>query len=147
MIQVGGTTGVVAEIGLFTVAIDAADVHRHIIPNSAVISGNIEVLTYQPLRRVDVDVGCDYGADIDATRAILEGAIVNIVGRVEDADHQVFLAGLGASSVDWQMRIWCDNADYWDVYQSTIRATKMALDAANIGIPFPQMDVHLDKAA
>lgn len=37
-----------------------------------------------------------------------------------------------------------ETADYWDVWQRTVRATKVALDDAGVGIPFPQMDVHLD---
>jgi small-conductance mechanosensitive channel len=32
------------------------------------------------------------------------------------------------------------------VWQATVRATKLALDEAGIGIPFPQQDVHLDDA-
>ena len=49
--------------------------------------------------------------------------------------------------------MWCNPATYWDTYQQTIRAIKMALDEAEIGIPYPTMDVNLqgslknDKAA
>ena len=56
----------------------------------------------------------------------------------------MFLKGLGSSSVDWQLRIWCQAEDYWKTYEAGVRAAKYALDAAGIGIPFPQMDVHLD---
>ncbi len=47
---------------------------------------------------------------------------------------------------NWQVRVWGDTDAYWDVWQATTEATKRALDQADIGIPFPQMDVHLDKA-
>jgi small conductance mechanosensitive channel len=147
LIQVDGVVGVVAEIGLFTVSMDSPDNRRFIVPNSAAIAGKIENMTHNALRRVDIDVGCDYSADIDHTRAILDAAAATVPGRDPEAGHQIFLAGLGGSSVDWQVRIWADPAIYWDVYQATIRATKMALDEAGIGIPFPQMDVHMDKAA
>ncbi|MGC9493843.1 mechanosensitive ion channel family protein, partial [Vibrio genomosp. F10] len=36
-------------------------------------------------------------------------------------------------------------ADYWDVYFDTLQAIKIALDENDIEIPFPQMDVHLNK--
>ena len=95
-------------------------------------------------RRVDIDVGAEYSADIDATRAALEKAASNIPGMLKDPAPQVFLKALGSSSVDWQVRIWCKTADFWDVWQATTQACKATLDAAGIGIPFPQQDVHLD---
>ena len=59
----------------------------------------------------------------------------------------VVLVGLGGSSVDWQVRIWAEKANFSAVKQATIRAVKLTLDQAGIGIPFPQMDVHLDRLA
>ncbi|MEO0477276.1 MAG: mechanosensitive ion channel family protein [Planctomycetota bacterium] len=48
--------------------------------------------------------------------------------------------------MNWQVRVWCNPADYWDVRQDLTEAAKDALDAAGISIPFPQLDVHMDKA-
>ena len=91
-------------------------------------------------------MGAEYSADVDATRAALEKAAANIPGMIKDPAPQVFLKGLGGSSVDWQVRIWCKTEDFWDVWQATVRACKASLDEAGIGIPFPQQDVHLDEA-
>ena len=44
--------------------------------------------------------------------------------------------------MNWQVRVPAAPSEYWDVYQATIRAVKMELDQAGIGIPFPQRDVH-----
>ena len=41
------------------------------------------------------------------------------------------------------MRVWVAQADFGAAKQALIRAVKMELDQAGIGIPFPQMDVHL----
>ena len=97
-------------------------------------------------RRVAIAVGAEYSADLDATRAALEKAVTKVEGRLADPPPQVFLKGLGDSSIDWQVRIWCKTPDYWDVWQATVRSTKLALDEADIGIPFPQQDVHFDEA-
>jgi hypothetical protein len=51
---------------------------------------------------------------------------------------------LGGSSIDWQARVWGDPKIYWDIWEEGTRATKMALDEAGIGIPYPQMDGHVD---
>jgi small conductance mechanosensitive channel len=58
----------------------------------------------------------------------------------------VILLGLGASSVDWSVRVWAKSEDFGAVKQAATSAVKNALDNAGIGIPFPQMDVHLDQA-
>ncbi|MCR9163318.1 MAG: mechanosensitive ion channel family protein [Nannocystaceae bacterium] len=145
-IKSGGEDGIVAEIGLFVTSLDTLDNKRVILPNSAVVGGNIVNVTHHEQRRVDIDVGVDYGADLQQVRAVLEKAAASIEGRTARG-HQVFLVSMGASSVDFQVRVWCNTADYWDVWDRTTQAVKEALDAANISIPFPQMDVHLDKSA
>ena len=146
VVVVGGTTGTIQEIELFTCELTATDNRRVIIPNSAIFGAKIENLTHHPQRRVDVDVGTAYDADIDRTREVLEKCLASVEGVLADPAPQVFLAGFGASSIDWKLRGWCQTADYWDVFQRIIRDSKVALDGADIGIPFPQRDVHLDPA-
>ena len=146
-VKVAGIDGVVEQIELFTCEFKSLDHRRVIVPNSAIFGANINNVTHYPIRRVDVSVGCAYDADIDACRAVFDKVVANVPGVISEPAPQVFLAGLGASSVDWQLRVWCNTPDYWDVYQATIRDAKKALAAADIGIPFPQMDVHLDQAS
>ncbi len=142
VINVAGQTGGVEEISLFTTTMNTPDNKHIIVPNSAVFGATITNITHNDTRRVDISVGVDYDADIDETRKVLEGAIKNIPSRNPDGAHQIFLSGLGGSSVDWQVRIFGPTDKYWDIYQETIRATKNALDAAEIGIPYPNVVVH-----
>jgi len=144
VVKVAGTVGKVEEVALFTTTLDTPDNRRVIVPNGQIFGAVIENISFHETRRADVAVGADYSADIDATRAALERAITNVSTRLEDGAHAVVLTGLGDSSVDWSVRVWCAAADYWPCMQETTRAVKMALDEAGIGIPFPQMDVHLD---
>lgn len=143
-VSAGGTTGKVNAIDIFTTTIDTFDNRRFIVPNSEVFGTTIENITFHPRRRADVDVGVAYDADIDHTREVLQGALANVEGMLDDPEPAIVLLGLGASSVDWSVRVWANKDDFLAVKQSAIRAVKMALDAADIGIPFPQMDVHLD---
>lgn len=146
-VDISGQQGHVTEIGLFTTALDTLDNRRIIIPNGAIIGTTIQNWTHNDKRRVDIDVGVSYQADLDKVREVLEAAGASVPGRDPEAGHEVILLGLGASSVDWQVRVWCDPSEYWAVWDQTIRATKQALDNAGISIPFPQMDVHMDKSA
>lgn len=145
-VEVNGETGTCEHIDLFTCEFRTLDNKKLIIPNGAVFGNTITNYTGYDTRRVDIDIGAEYSADVDATRAALEKAAANIPGMLKDPAPQVFLKSLGASSVDWQVRIWCKTEDFWNVWQATTQASKAALDAAGIGIPFPQQDVHLDEA-
>ena len=147
VVNVAGVTGIVDEIAIFTTAIDTFDKRRYIIPNSNIFGAVIENITYHSTRRVDVNVGTDYGADLQKTREILETAARQVQGRLAGEDVVVWLDSLGDSCIGWQVRVWCAAADWGAVKQALTRDVKNALDAAGVGIPFPQMDVHLDKPA
>ena len=145
MIRAAGETGDVQEIDLLVTKLDTLDNRRIIIPNSKIFGDTIENVTFHPIRRVDVPVGVDYGADLDQVRAVLEKAMASVEGGLADPPPQIFLGSLDDSAVTWDVRVWCNTPDYFDVFEATTRATKKALDAAGIGIPFPQLDVHMDK--
>lgn len=143
LVIAGGITGVVQEIELFTTELTALDNRRIIVPNSSIFGATIENLTHHTTRRVDINVGTAYGADIDQTRKVLETTLAAIEGGLADPAPQVLLSGLGASSIDWKLRVWCKTEDYWNVWERVIRDAKYALDGAGIGIPFPQRELHL----
>lgn len=144
VVSVAGVTGKVYEIELFTTKLDTPDNRRIILPNSSVFGSTIENITHHDTRRVDVGVGTDYGADLDEVRAVLKAAAESVEGRLEDKDVGIALIELGGSSIDWQVRVWAKTSDYWAVKDALTRDIKVALDAKDIGIPFPQMDVHLE---
>ncbi len=144
-VKCGGEEGVVAEIGLFVTSLDTVDNKRVIMPNAAVIGGNIVNVTYHDERRVDIKVGVAYDADLKQVRDVLDKAASSIEGRLADRGHQIFMAELGDSSVNFQVRVWCKTADYWDVWDRGTQIVKEALDEAKISIPFPQVDVHFDQ--
>jgi len=144
VISAAGVVGKVNEIELFTTKLDTPDNRRIIIPNSALFGSTIENITFHDTRRVDVVLGTDYSADLDQTREVLEGVLSAEEAVLPEQGTQVVLTDLGDSSINWQLRLWVKTEDYWAVKERITRAAKIALDEAGIGIPFPQMDVHLD---
>lgn len=147
VVRVAGETGKVDEIDLFCTTLDTVDNRRILVPNGAILGGTIENITRHAQRRADFTVGVDYAADLDATRAALERAAASVPQRDPERGHQVVLAGLGASAVDWQVRVWCPTPDYFACLEAIVQAVKRELDVAGIGIPFPQLDVHLRGGA
>lgn len=146
VIRGAGVFGTVTEIGLFTTHIDTFDKRRIIVPNSKLFDDTIENVTFHDVRRADVSLGTSYDADIDETRAVLERVVASVAGAKQDPAPQVFLGELGGSSIDWTLRVWAHADDFWTMRENLIRDTKKALEEANIGIPYPQMDVHVDGA-
>ena len=74
----------------------------------------------------------------------LQKAVDSVSFRLADKDTQILLMNLAASSVDWQVRMWCDTNEYWQAREALIHAIKTELDAAGIGIPYQQIDVHMN---
>ena len=146
-IVLSDTEGTVEEIDLFTTRINTLDNRHVIVPNGEIFGSKLENYTRNKLRRVDVNVGAAYSADLDRTREALERAVMSVPEGVTSPPPQVYLQQLGASSVDWQLRVWCEPVNYWDVRQNLTAAAKQQLDLANIGIPFPQMDIHVIEQA
>ncbi len=144
VVTIAGQTGKIDEIDLTTTVLDTFDNRRFIVPNGDVYSSVIENISHHQERRVDVNVGCEYSADIDRTRETLARAAERIENRLPDRDYQVMLKELGGSSVDWVVRVWVKAEDFWPTKEALTRAVKLELDDAGIGIPFPQMDVHID---
>ena len=145
-VNIAGTAGTVEAIDLFTTQLNTPDNRRLIVPNNEIFGTTIENATHNQNRRVDVSVGCDYSACLDETRATLESAVEGIEGIVPEPAAQVYLVDLGDSAVNWQVRVWAKTTDYWAVRERVTVAVKKSLDAANIGIPFPQMDIHVNQA-
>ena len=148
VINAGGVMGKVHEIDLFTTSIDTPDNRRIIVPNSAISGSTIENVTFNPHRRIEVLVGVEYRADLDRTRTALQAAtakhsLQTIQG--EGRGSAVILSNLGSSSVEWKVRMWVVSKDYWKMHELLTEEVKRQLDAANIGIPFPQLDVHVRR--
>jgi len=147
VVNIANYLGTVDEIELFTTSIDTFDNRRIIIPNSEIFGAVIENITHNRLRRIDIDVGVSYRADVDQTREVLIAALRSVPGIVATPEPNAILTALGNSSVDWQVRAWGPTKDFGALKHAVIRAVKMHLDDAGLEIPYPQMDLHLRSQA
>lgn len=149
-VNAAGVSGKVFEIDLFTTALDTPDNRRIIVPNSSITNTTIENITYHSYRRVDVVVGVDYTASLDKTREVLTAAAETLreyLAEGEDRGYQIVLSELGDSAVVWTIRFWVNSSDFWTVKESLMTAVKNHLDEVGIGIPYPQLDVHISNSA
>jgi len=146
VVNIAGVTAKVTEIDLFSTTLDTFDNRRIYVPNGSIYGSTIENISFHNTRRVDVNVGTEYPADLDKARHVMLSAAKAVENVHEDPAPAVVLLEMGDSSINWAIRVWTDTDNFWPVRDALTRAIKYALDEADIGIPFPQMDVHLDKA-
>ena len=145
LIESQGRTGTVKEIQIFNTIMVTPENHTVVLPNGAVSNGDIVNYTALGTRRVDLSIGVAYDADIKKAKDVLMEAMSNHPKVLKDPAPYVGVSELGDSAVNLVVRPWCNIDDYWDVYFGVLEDGKNALDQNNISIPFPQMDVHLDK--
>lgn len=146
VINAAGITASVYEIDLFTTTFDTPDNRRIIVPNSAIAGGTIENISHHAERRVDVAVGVDYSANLKQAREALIAAaesLPDLLVQGEGRGYQVVLGELGDSAVHWTVRVWVKAENYFAAKEQLTAAVKEQLDASNIRIPFPQMDIHI----
>ncbi len=144
-IEAAGQSGSVSKIEIFSTELHTPDNKVVIIPNSSIMSGAIINYSREKTRRVDLTVGVSYDACLKQTRKVLED-VVNANDKIlKDPEHTIAVAALADSSVNFVVRTWVNTEDYWDVFFALQENVKNALDDAGIGIPYPQMDVHIQK--
>ena len=144
-VEAGGVTGVVEHIGIFTTIMKTGDNKEVIVPNGQVYGGTITNFSARDTRRVDMVFGIAYDADIRDAKNILVKILEEDERVLKDPKPVVAVSELADSSVNFVVRPWVKSGDYWAVLWDTNEKVKYAFDEAGIGIPFPQMDVHLNK--
>jgi len=144
-IKTNGYAGTVKEIQIFITILTTLDNRIIIIPNGAITSNPLENLTANDMRKVPMTFGIGYSDDIDKARSVIE----KVVESCDKIDHSqpvdILVSELGDSSVNFAVRPWAKTEDYWAVHFYMHEHIKKEFDKAGVGIPFPQMDVHLHK--
>lgn len=144
-VEAAGTSGIVDKIGIFSSTLHTADNKQVIIPNGAIYSSNIINYSAMGTRRIDMIFGIGYGDDMKKARDIIAAVIAAEERVLKEPASLIAIGELGASSVNIFVRPWVRANDYWDVKFALIENIKTAFDENGISIPFPQMDIHLNK--
>ncbi|MEL0660740.1 small-conductance mechanosensitive channel MscS [Psychromonas arctica] len=144
-IEAAGTAGTVESVQIFSTTLTTPDNKFVVVPNSAILGGNIVNYSRKPTRRIDLIIGVSYNADLAKTKAVLEAVLKANDGILKSPEPLVAVAELADSSVNLVVRPWVNGPDYWRVRFELMEAIKNDLDEAGIEIPFPQMDIHMNK--
>ncbi|MCO6476242.1 MAG: mechanosensitive ion channel [Phaeodactylibacter sp.] len=141
----GGNTGTVEGIQVFNTVLQTLDNKRIFVPNGVVTSNVITNISGQGIIGVELTFGISYGDSIDKAREAILKVGKECPWILDDPAQAVVVASWGDSSVNLASRPFCKSEHYWDTLFYMHENVKKEFDKVGISIPFPQMDVHLDK--
>jgi small conductance mechanosensitive channel len=142
-IQAQGQEGTVKEIHIFNTEITTFDNKTVFIPNGGLSSNTIVNYNNKNTRRIDLVIGVEYGTDYDFAKSTIKDIFQSEVRILPEPAPYIALKTLNESSVDILIRVWVNTPDYWDVYFNLNEQVYKTFGKKGIGIPFPQMTIHL----
>ena len=143
-VEIAGQGGTVQEIGLTYTKLATADNKSVSIPNSAVIAAQIVNYSAADTRRVEINVSASYDAPVQKVidALVLAGTEDNVL--LDPAPFAAVTA-YGDHAIQYTLRMWVKNANYWDVYFAVNQKIKKIFDEQGIEMTYPHLNVHLDK--
>jgi small conductance mechanosensitive channel len=137
-IEANGISGTVQEIGLFSTQIDTFENVYISVPNSSIWSSIIINHSRHKVRRMDIDIGIAYEANLDEAEKALMALCADKRVHKEPAP-QFLVVAYGDSAITVRLRLYADYSQYFQLNWDLNRRLKEALEAHNIEIPFPQL--------
>jgi len=146
-VELAGVAGVVENIGIFSSVLRTVDNRELIIPNGVIYGGIITNYSTRSTRRIDMVFGVDYSDDLKKAKEILRGIVLADDRVLSEPEPVIAVSELADFSVNFIVRPWVKNADYWPVLWDVTEKVKLEFDAQGLSIPYPQMDIHIPRNA
>lgn len=147
LVEAQGFKGVVQEVQIFTTVLAAPGGKKIIVPNGAISNGSIVNFSGAAGSvTLDQTFGIGYTDDIDKARETIKKVIAECPYINQNVTPTIVVSELADSSVNFLVRTDVTVATYWDAFAFMNENIKKSFDKASIGIPFPQMDVHVHNS-
>lgn len=143
LVDIGANNGTVKSVGLFYTVIDTLDNRYVSIPNSDVTAASIVNYSREPLRRVDLTFNTSYDAKTEDVRAAILEAAKEDSKIKADPEPFIVIGQYKDSTVEYIVRVWCDNADYWDVYFGMNERVRESFARNGVKLSFPNVNVRV----
>jgi small-conductance mechanosensitive channel len=144
VIEVNGIVGKVVEIELRTTTVITRDDTYIILPNSRITGNELSNWTHEHITsRFDINVGVDYGSDIDLVMELMMQAAREHNKVNEEKKPFVRLIDYADSAVMFKLLFWSDEVFRIENVKSEIRiAIWRKFKEHGVSIPFPQRTLH-----
>jgi len=146
-IKIGDIHASVTDIRLRSTVLTTFDNETIVMPNKDLASQQIVNYTLTRRIRVRVPVGIAYKEDVAQAREVMLQTVEGDERVLEDPSPRVIVQELSGSSVNLELRFWTEEPwDLYPLYWEYIEKCKKALDEADIEIPFPHLQMFLERS-
>jgi len=144
-IEAGGVGGTVKEIGLAYTKLATADNKLIYVPNSDISASQIVNYSANDARRIEIKIGASYDDSIEDVKKALNEVIANNDVLEEPAKPFVNVSAYQDSYIEYVVRVWVENAKYWDVHFKMLEDIKASFDKNKITMTYNHLNVHMMK--
>lgn len=139
-VTIGGETGTIVETGITHTKLHTLDNQMILVPNSSVTSNVIVNVSTEEKRRLDLFFSASYDASTEAVKAALAEA-ADIPQVCTDEPVFIALNKYTATSIEYTLRVWVRNADYWDAHFAITERVRDRFEAHGIQMPRPDIRI------
>ena len=142
-VEADGVSGTVTDIGFSYTRLTTGDNKYIFIPNKQIFANKIINYTYQETRRVDIVITASYDAPTAAVKKALTEAYESVPGILENPAPFIGLKNFGASSIEYNLRVWVNADDYWRVFFALNENIREAFAANGVEMTYDHLNVHV----
>ena len=144
-IEYEGTQGTVKEIQIFNSILTTIDNKRVIIPNGILQTAIVTNFSSEDTRRIIWTFSISYGDDFNKAKKLLLKWINEDDRILKDKQPMIVISELADSSVNIMVRVWVKSDNFLDVKFDYNEKVYNEFPKNGLSIPFPQLDVNLNK--
>ena len=142
-VEIAGKTGTVKSIGLLYTTINTLDNVVISIPNGDVVGASINNYSAEPLRRVDMLFSASYDEPTEKVKAAIREVVDADERILADPAPFIALNAYKDSTVEYVVRVWVKNPDYWDVHFSLNEKVRESFTRNGVSMSYAHMNVHI----
>ena len=142
-VSTDGGDGTVEEISLTHTKLDTPDGQRVMLPNSTIVAGRITNFTTLGIRRVNHAISVSYDCATDDVRASCLKAVSRTRGVIDDPAPSVVIGSFGESAIEFRVRFWTKNEDYWDAHFQSLEEIRSSFAEDGIVMTYNHLNVHV----
>lgn len=147
LIETGGMTGVVEQMGILVLELRTGDNKTVLLPNGKVFSDSIINYSDNPTRRIDFTFDISYESNLKEAKEIIQRILANNTYVLKDPEPVIAVGALASNSVQLVVRPWVQTPNYWAAYWEIIEQVKIEFDKAGVSIPYNQMELHIKSGS
>lgn len=140
---IGSVEGTVEQMDAVSITLKTGDKKKITMANKLVLDGAIVNVSASETRRLDMTVSVAYGSDLDQVKEVVSSLLSSYSDVLDEPAPVIEVSKLNNSSVDFIVRPWVRNSDYWVVNWRFQKDIYDRLNKAHIEIPYNKLDVNL----